>query len=53
MNDHIPLISKLIFALSIFAFAGWFFAEQDNEILRQELVSLKYNMTGDRNDFTK
>ncbi|ADX93457.1 MULTISPECIES: hypothetical protein [Acinetobacter calcoaceticus/baumannii complex] len=53
MNDHIPLISKLIFALSIFAFVGWYFAEQDNEILRQELISLKYNMSGDHYDITK
>ncbi len=47
MNDHIPLITKLIFALLIFSFVGWFFAEQDNQILRDELVSLKYNMKGD------
>ncbi len=53
MNDPMSLISKLIFALSIFAFVGWYFAEQDTEILRQELVSLKYNMTGDRYDLTK
>lgn len=39
MNDHITLINKLIFGLMIFAFLGWFFAEQDNDILRKELSS--------------
>ena len=43
MNDHIPLITKLIFGLLIFAFVGWFFAEQDNQVLQNELVSLKSN----------
>ncbi|WP_421427772.1 hypothetical protein ACOL7R_03450 [Acinetobacter pittii] len=47
MNDHTSLITKLIFGLLIFAFIGWYFAEQDNELLRQELISLKYNMKGD------
>ncbi|MDG9993311.1 hypothetical protein N7586_13975 [Acinetobacter ursingii] len=37
MNDPTSLINKLIFGLMIFAFLGWFFAEQDNEILRKEL----------------
>lgn len=37
MNDHISLINKLIFGLMLFAFLGWFMAEQDNEILRKEL----------------
>lgn len=37
MNDHTTLINKLIFGLMVFAFLGWFFAEQDNEILRKEL----------------
>ncbi len=47
MNDHISLITKLIFGLLIFSFIGWYFAEQDNELLRQEVASLKYNMRGD------
>ncbi|WP_171495414.1 hypothetical protein [Acinetobacter seifertii] len=47
MNDHMPLITKLIFGLLIFAFMGWYFAEQDNEILRKELVSLKHNIGSD------
>lgn len=37
MNDHMSLINKLIFGLMLFAFLGWFMAEQDNEILRKEL----------------
>lgn len=53
MNDHIPLITKLIFGLLIFAFTGWYFAELDNEILRQELVSIKYNIGGEHHDSSK
>ena len=37
MNEHISLLNGIIFALMIFSFTGWYFAENDNEILRQEL----------------
>ncbi|HCA5292485.1 TPA: hypothetical protein MW255_001053 [Acinetobacter baumannii] len=41
------VITACLFALLVFSSTGWFFAEQDNDILRQELISLKYNMKGD------
>lgn len=31
------------FFLSIFSFMGWFFAETDNQILREELAMLEYS----------
>lgn len=37
MNDHNSLLIGIIFALMMFSFAGWYFAENDNEILRKEL----------------
>lgn len=33
--------------LIFFGFFGWYIAEQDNEILRNELVSLKHNIGSD------
>lgn len=44
-NENKILAFICIFALS-FGYIGWFFAEQDNELLRQELVSIKYNNVG-------
>lgn len=37
MNDHKSLLTGIIFALMIFSFTGWYFAENDNELLRYEL----------------
>ncbi|MFW1760581.1 hypothetical protein [Acinetobacter calcoaceticus] len=37
----------LFLFVSAFGYMQWFFAEQDNQILRDELVSLKHNMKGD------
>lgn len=36
MKDN-NIISVVLFSLIIFSFSGWYFAENDNEILRQEL----------------
>ncbi|AOP63355.1 hypothetical protein DU202_02192 [Acinetobacter baumannii DU202] len=38
----------LFLFVAIFGYTQWFFAEQDNEILRQELVSIKYSAGSDR-----
>lgn len=35
-------ISAILFVVTIFMSAGWYFAEQDNEILLQELESQNY-----------
>ncbi|KCX14489.1 hypothetical protein QWI44_12925 [Acinetobacter pittii] len=47
MNKSKSMLELICIFLIFFAFFGWFMAEQDNEILRQELVSLKHNMKGD------
>ena len=37
MKNESNLFLLLFFFLTIFGFSGWYFAENDNEILRQEL----------------
>ena len=36
MSDN-NIVSVVLFSLTIFSFSGWYFAENDNEILRKEL----------------
>ncbi|WP_162901067.1 hypothetical protein [Acinetobacter nosocomialis] len=42
----------LIIFVTTFGYVQWFFAEQDNEELKQQLVSIK-STQGDGHEFTK
>lgn len=42
MNKSGTALGLIAIFLIFLGFFGWFMAEQDNEILRNELVSLKY-----------
>lgn len=42
----------LIIFVTTFGYVQWFFAEQDNEELKQQLMSIKFTQ-GDGHDFTK
>ncbi|MFA3011307.1 hypothetical protein [Acinetobacter pittii] len=46
VNEVLIIIYVLIFCMS-FSFVGWAMAEQDNQILRDELLLPKYNIKGD------
>ncbi|MFV5613347.1 hypothetical protein VXQ97_01285 [Acinetobacter baumannii] len=48
MDKSELILGSITIFLIFFAFFGWFMAEQDNEILRQELVSIKYSAGSDR-----
>ncbi|WP_336021358.1 hypothetical protein [Acinetobacter pittii] len=43
----------LFLFVAVFGYMQWFFAEQDNEILRQELVFMKYSTGSDHDDGSK
>ncbi len=42
MKNESNLFQLLFFFLTIFSFFGWYMAETDNEILRQELATQSY-----------
>ncbi|MDP7811616.1 hypothetical protein QWI38_00510 [Acinetobacter pittii] len=46
VNEVLIIIYVLIFCMS-FSFVGWAMAEQDNQILRDELLLPKHNIKGD------
>lgn len=46
VNEVLIIVYVLIFCLS-FSFVGWAMAEQDNQILRDELLLPKPNFGGD------
>ena len=46
VNEVLIIIYVLIFCMS-FGFVGWAMAEQDNQILRDELALPKSNLGGD------
>lgn len=43
-------LTGIIFALMVFAFMGWCFAENDNEILLQENKILSIQLEGMKNE---
>ncbi|VXA54699.1 conserved hypothetical protein [Acinetobacter proteolyticus] len=43
-------LTGIIFALMVFAFMGWCFAENDNEILLQENKILSSQLEGIKNE---
>ncbi|BFM53289.1 hypothetical protein J7S89_00395 [Acinetobacter baumannii] len=45
-NEVLIIVYVLIFIVG-FGFFGWAMAEQDNQMLREELVSLKYKVGSD------
>lgn len=42
MQKENQFLAYICIFLICFGYGGWYFAELDNEALRQELVSLKY-----------
>jgi hypothetical protein len=42
----------LIIFVTVFGYTQWYFAEQDNEQLRHQLMSIKFTQ-GDGHEFTK